>query len=156
MTIVSIIIAVAIVVADFLTKRFVYLNISPGETFGAFTPLIDFTYVQNTGAAFGMLSGMMSVLAIISIAFCIGMIIFWIIKKPTHKLLCTSLALIFAGALGNGIDRVAYGFVVDFIETTFIEFPVFNIADIGVTVGAALLMIYLIFFDKEDADTKKE
>lgn len=145
-----IIIATAILGLDFFSKSYVLNNVALGETFGSFTPLIDFTYVQNTGAAFGMFSGKMNILAIISFAFCIGVIIYWIIKKPQDKLFCISLSMIFAGALGNGIDRVTLGFVVDFIKTTFIDFPVFNIADIGITVGVALLAIYLIFFDKEE------
>ena len=156
MTIISIIIAALFVIADFASKRFVFENISVGETFGSFTPLIDFTYVQNTGAAFGMFSGKMNILAVISITFCIGMIVYWVIKKPKEKLICISLAMIFAGALGSGLDRVMYGFVVDFIETTFMDFAVFNIADIGVTVGAALLMVHFIFFDKEDKNKTKE
>ncbi len=145
-----IIIALSILGLDFFSKSYVLNNVALGETFGSFTPLIDFTYVQNTGAAFGMFSGKMNILAVISLAFCIGVIVYWVIKKPQDKLLCISLSMIFAGALGNGIDRVTLGFVVDFIKTTFINFPVFNIADIGITVGVALLAIYLIFFDKEE------
>ena len=60
-----------------------------------------------------------------------------------------SLMLLFAGALGNAIDRVFRGFVVDFIKTSFINFPVFNVADIAITVGAALFIIYLMFFDNK-------
>ena len=91
-------------------------------------------------------------LSLVSVAFCVGVVVYWILKKPTQKLFCVSLAMIFGGALGNAIDRIFYGFVVDFIETTFIDFPVFNIADIGITVGVALLMIHFIFFDKEEND----
>ena len=145
-----IIIALSILGLDFFSKSYVLNNVALGETFGSFTSLIDFTYVQNTGAAFGLFSGKMNILAIISFAFCIGVIIYWIIKKPQDKLLCISLSMIFAGALGNGIDRLSLGFVVDFIKTTFIDFPVFNIADIGITIGVTLLAIYLIFFDKEE------
>lgn len=145
-----IIIALSILGLDFFSKSYVLNNVTLGETFGSFTPLIDFTYVQNTGAAFGIFSGKMNILAVISFAFCIGVIVCWVIKKPQDKLLCISLSMIFAGALGNGIDRVTLGFVVDFIKTTFINFPVFNIADIGITVGVALLAIYLTFFDKEE------
>ena len=150
MTVLSIIIATVLFLTDFVTKRYVLSNINVGETFGSFTPLIDFTYVQNTGAAFSIMSGKMGFLSLISILFCIGLVAYWIIKKPRQKLLCISLAMIFGGALGNAVDRIAYGFVVDFIETTFINFPVFNIADIGITVGTILLAIYLLFFDKEE------
>ena len=62
--------------------------------------------------------------------------------------------MMFAGAFGNAIDRIFRGFVVDYIQTTFINFPVFNIADIGITVGAALLVLYVILFDKEDKNEK--
>ena len=78
-------------------------------------------------------------------------IIYVIIKKPKHTLQRTALMLIFSGALGNAIDRIFRGYVIDFIETAFISFPVFNIADIAITVGAALLIIYVIFFDKENS-----
>ena len=152
MTVLSIIIAAVFFFADFVTKRYVLSNVSVGETFGSFTPLIDFTYVQNTGAAFSIMSGKMGVLSIVSVAFCISVVVYWILKRPTQRLLCISLAMIFGGALGNAVDRIFYGFVVDFIETTFIDFPVFNIADIGITVGVALLMIHFIFFDKEESN----
>lgn len=150
MTFVVLIIALVFVVADFVSKNYILNNVSVGETFGGFGPLFDFTYVQNTGAAFGMFSGKMNILAFVSLAFCVGIIVYYIIKKPKEKLFCIALAMIFAGALGNGIDRLFYGFVVDFIETTFIDFPVFNIADIAVCVGVFLLGVYIIFFDKED------
>ncbi len=149
MIFVYILIGVIFFVSDFLSKRYILSNVALGETFGSFTPLIDFTYVQNKGAAFSILSGKINFLAIISVLFCIGIIIFVIVKKPKNKLLCVSLTMIFSGALGNAIDRIFYGFVVDFIETTFVDFAIFNIADIAITVGALLLAIYVIFFDKD-------
>ena len=60
-----------------------------------------------------------------------------------------SLSMMFGGAFGNAWDRIFYGYVVDFIETTFMEFAIFNIADIAITVGAVLMVIYVCFFDKE-------
>ncbi len=149
MIFVYILIGLVFFAGDFISKRYILSNVALGETFGSFTPLIDFTYVQNRGAAFSILSGKINFLAIISVIFCIGLIIYVIVKKPKHKLLCISLAMLFSGALGNAIDRLFYGFVVDFIETTFVDFAVFNIADIAITVGAFLLAIYLIFFDKD-------
>ena len=144
------IIAILITLLDQLTKYLTATNISLGEGFTLIPGLFDITYVQNTGAAFSMLSDSTVFLSIISFLFCIGIIIYWCIKKPVHPLLRTSLTMLFAGAFGNGIDRLFRGFVVDFIETTFINFPVFNVADIAVTCGAALLIIYVIFFDKDD------
>lgn len=143
------IISILIIAADQITKYLVVSGMSIGDT--AFSlGLFDITYVKNEGAAFSMLSGRMSLLSIISIVFCIAVIVYWIKKKPTHPLLCTSLMMIFSGAFANAIDRIFRGFVVDFINATFISFPVFNIADIAITVGAGLLILYEILFDKED------
>ena len=64
--------------------------------------------------------------------------------------MCTALSLLAGGAVGNLIDRVVYGYVVDFLDFCLIDFPVFNIADIFIVIGAILLAIYFIFFDKEE------
>ena len=143
------IIAALIVIADFLTKYFIKSNVALGDVFFSIPKLVDFTYVQNRGAAFSMFSGRVSVLSVVSIAFCVAVVIYWIVKQPRHPLLCTALSMMFAGALGNAIDRVFYGFVVDFIAVKFIDFPVFNIADMAITIGAAVVIIYVIFFDKD-------
>jgi len=137
-----------IVVADQLVKFFVCNNLSQSDSAVIIPKILNFIYVKNTGAAFSMFSGKTAALGAVSILFCVGVLIFWIFKKPQHILFKLSLALLFAGALGNAIDRIWRGFVVDFIETAFIKFPVFNIADISITIGTALLMIYLLFFDK--------
>ena len=143
------IITALIVVADFLTKYFIKNNIALGNVFFSVPKLVDLTYVQNRGAAFSMFSGRVPVLSLISIAFCIGVIVYWVVKKPKNPLLCTALAMMFGGALGNAVDRIFYGFVVDFIAVRFIDFPVFNVADMAITIGAALVIIYVIFFDKD-------
>ena len=148
------IISILIIIADQLVKYFVATGMSVGDTAFSVLNLFDITYVQNQGAAFSILSGKLSVLSLISVVFCVGVIVYWIKKKPTHPLLCTALTMMFAGAFGNAIDRIFRGFVVDYIQTTFITFPVFNIADIGITVGAALLVLYVILFDKEDKNAK--
>lgn len=143
-------ISLAIIIVDQLLKFLVTSGMNVGDTAFSLLNIFDITYVQNRGAAFSLLSGKLSLLSIVSILFCIGVVVYWIKKKPTHPLLCTSLVMIFAGAFGNGIDRVFRGFVVDFIQPTFINFPTFNAADIGITVGAALMVMYVILFDRED------
>ncbi len=144
------IIALVITAADQLIKYLVVSAVSVGETARSAAGLFSITYVQNEGAAFSILSGRLSLLSFISALFCAGVIIYWIIKRPKHPLMRTSLTMMFAGALGNGIDRIFRGFVVDYINAEFISFPVFNLADVAITVGAALLVIYFIWFDKED------
>ena len=89
-------------------------------------------------------------MSIISVAFCICAVIYWIKKKPTHPLLCTSITMMFAGAFGNAIDRIFRGFVIDYIQTSFINFPVFNIADIYVVCGGILLAVLVIFHYKDE------
>ena len=140
--------AVLIFLSDRLSKVWIMNNISLGERFWGIDGFLGFMYVQNEGAAFSIMSGKLGLLSIVSIAFCIGTVIYWIVKKPTNRLLCTSLMLMVAGAAGNAVDRVLYGYVVDFIATEFISFPVFNIADIAITTGAALLVLYA-FLDNE-------
>ena len=143
------VISILTAAADQITKYLVASNMMVGET--AFSlGLFDITYVRNEGAAFSLMSGRMSLLSIISVAFCAAVVIWWIKKKPTHPMLCTAVMLLFAGALGNAIDRIARGYVVDFIHATFVHFPIFNVADIAITVGALLLIVYEIFFNKED------
>lgn len=141
--------ALAIIAIDQTVKYIIASTAGVGEVL-AKIPLFEIMYVKNTGAAFSVLEGNVSVLTVISIVFCIAALIYWIIKKPNHPLLKTAIAAMFSGALGNAIDRIAHGFVIDFIRVTFIDFPVFNIADIAITVGAALLIIYEIWFDKSE------
>lgn len=142
--------ALLIILADMIVKYFVASGMNVGDTAFSVLNIFDITYVQNRGAAFSLLSGKLSLLSIISVAFCVAVVIWWIKQKPTHPILCTAVTMIFAGAFGNAIDRIFRGFVVDYIRTLFINFPVFNIADIGITVGAVLLVVYTIWFDKED------
>ena len=144
------IIAVAVIIFDQLAKLLVIHNIGPTDCFHIIPGLFDLVYVKNTGAAFSMLSNNTGLLSIVSIIFCVGVLWYWSKKKPESLLLKASLCLLFAGAFGNAIDRIFRGFVVDFISTAFMNFPVFNIADIAITFGAALLIIYFIFFDKDE------
>ena len=143
-------IAALIVVLDQLTKYFVMTKIGAHNAIHAIPGLFDFVYVKNTGAAFSILSNNTGILSIVSVVFCVGVLLYWYKKKPASVLLKTSLCLLFAGALGNAIDRIARGFVVDFISTAFMNFPVFNIADIAITFGAVLLFVYILLFDKDE------
>ena len=144
-------IVVLIIAADQSSKYWVVNNIGLTDSFTVIPKVIDFVYVKNTGAAFSFLSDKtygIVILSVISVVFCIGVIFSMIKYKPKNKLLNISLALMISGAIGNLIDRIARGYVIDFIETTFIKFPVFNVADIAITVGAVMVIIYILFFDK--------
>ena len=110
--------------------------------------ILSFSYVENRGAAFGILQDKRWVFMTLSVLL-IALLIF-IIKyaKITHPLFIISTSFILGGGIGNMIDRIFLGYVVDFIKATFIDFPVFNIADSAVVVGTILLGVYLVFFDK--------
>ena len=144
------IIAVLIIIADQAVKYLVVSGMNVGDTAFSILNLFDITYIQNKGAAFSLLSGKLSLLSIISVVFCVCAVIYWIKKKPTHPLLCTSITMMFAGAFGNAIDRIFRGFVIDYIQTSFINFPVFNIADIYVVCGGILLAVLVIFRYKDE------
>ena len=147
-----------IVVADQVTKYLTVANIALGEAVPFLPKLLQFTYVQNTGAAFSSFEGQQWLFALIFLVFT-GLII-WEYRKnamgfKTFERWC--IAAIYGGGLGNMIDRVRLGNVVDMIETTFMEFPVFNVADCFITCGCVLMMVHLALFNKEFwKDEKKE
>tara|TARA_S200000501_G_scaffold274396_1_gene258001 strand:- start:126 stop:587 length:462 start_codon:yes stop_codon:yes gene_type:complete len=103
--------------------------------------LITIVYVKNYGAAFDILSGSRIFLSTVSTIFSIVLIYFILIKKNLNNLNLLSYSFILGGTIGNGIDRINKGYVVDFINLNFIDFPVFNIADISINIGL-LFIIY--------------
>lgn len=107
--------------------------------------LFNFTYVENTGAAFSLFSGKTDALSLLTVMFLVAILYLLMKKVFPSKVLNASLVLVFAGGLGNLIDRIAYGYVVDFIEPLFIDFAVFNFADCCITVGAFMLIGYEIY-----------
>ena len=138
-----------IVVVDQLTKFLVVANIPLYGNVPFIPGVIQLTYVQNTGAAWSMFSGMQWLFALIFAV--ITVLIFWeYFKKPMDfsKFERICIAAIYGGGLANMIDRIRLGYVVDMIETQFIEFPVFNVADCFITCGCILFLISLIFFNK--------
>ena len=138
-----------IILIDQISKILISTAFSANTRHILIPGIINIVYRKNTGAAFSILSDHVMLLGIISTVFCIGVIVFFLKKKPSNPVLCTALSLIFAGALGNGLDRIFRGYVIDFIETAFINFPVFNIADISITIGAIVLVIYVMFLEKD-------
>ena len=140
----------AIVVADQFTKYLTVANIALYEDVPFIPGLLQLTYVQNTGAAFSSFEGQQWLFAIVFVVFT-AMVFYEYSKKsmPFTTLERWCIFAIYGGGLGNMIDRVRLGYVVDMIETTFVEFPVFNVADCFITCGCILMMISLCFFNKE-------
>ena len=118
--------------------------------------VLNLTYVENTGAAFGMFSGNTLILGIVSIA-----LIWYIVKEIraniNNKLELFSLSLVLSGAIGNLIDRLLRGFVVDFISFKLFgeQMPIFNVADIFVTIGVLLLILCIIWGEKNENNSKR-
>ncbi len=130
-----------IVAADQVTKALAAGDRLP---FRGIEGLFRINYLENHGAAFGIFQGKKLLLILLSAAI-FAWLIWYIVKhRPKSPFLMWSLTLITAGGLGNMIDRLAMGYVRDFIELTFMRFPVFNIADCGVTVGAVMLAIHIL------------
>ena len=141
--------AVLITAADQLTKYLTVQNIALFGKVEALEGLFHFTYVQNTGAAFSSFEGMMWLFALIFGFFTVAIVWeFW--KKgmgfTTFERWC--IVAIWAGGLGNMIDRVRLGYVVDMICLDFMNFPVFNVADIFITCGCVVLLVHLVFFNR--------
>lgn len=151
------------VLADQGTKKLVTLTMAVYERIPVIPGLFSFCYIENSGAAWGMFSSNRWVfLVVTALALIVLPVILYRYRKLPF-LFGFSLSLVLGGAIGNMIDRVFHGdvlfdgAVVDFIAADFIDFPIFNVADCCVTVGAALMFVYLIFIDKEFfRDEKKE
>ena len=108
---------------------------------------MDLTYYQNTGMAFSLFSEHTWVLTILSAAVAVALTTLLLSRFITHPFGRISLSLVIAGALGNLIDRAAFGFVTDMFRTLFIRFAIFNVADIFITVGGVMLVIYFLFLE---------
>ena len=135
---------------DQITKYLVVQNIPLFVEIPAIPGLFRLTYVQNTGAAFSMLQNMQWLFLIIFLVLTAAVIYdFWKKAMPFSKLERWLIVCIYAGGLGNMIDRFRFGYVVDMIELEFMNFPVFNVADCFITCGCILLMVHLVFFNKE-------
>ena len=133
------------VVLDQATKA-VFVGQQPGDVLaGPFLGLIDVRLVHNTGGAWGILADNTMMLGVFSVVVCLALAAFFFLSaRQINWLQTVTFSLIVAGGIGNAIDRFAQGFVTDFIEFSFIDFPVFNVADIGVTCGFALVIISMI------------
>ena len=138
------------VALDQWTKFLVVDSIPMYEQVEAIPGLFHLTYVQNTGAAFSLFEGMQWLFALIFLAFT-ALIVWDFIKKtmPFSGFERWCIVAIYGGGLGNMIDRLRLGYVVDMIEVEFIRFPVFNVADCFITCGCAALIVSLVLINKD-------
>lgn len=148
---VAIIVVVLVLVFDMLTKYLLIGSLIPnvGDQASFIEGFINFVHVQNDGASGGILGGQTALLIVITLVLLGVLVWYYLLKLKDQQnkyltLLSVAMGMIFGGSLGNLYDRVIFGYVRDFINFQFINFPVFNIADSAITIGVILLVIYFL------------
>lgn len=147
--IIFIIIAALTVAFDLVVKFFTAEYLQPLGSVSLLDGVFSLTYVENRGAAFGIMQNKQYIFIIFTAVVLALIVIYLLKKKPQGKLPYYSLAFVAGGAIGNLVDRIFRGYVVDLFDFELINFPVFNVADIFVCVGAVLTAIYILL-DKEE------
>jgi signal peptidase II len=148
----QVLIVICIILLDQGTKYMAqtFIRILPDQTIPVIKDVFHFTYAENRGAAFSILQNqrwLFIAVTIIAVIF----IIYYLLKHPKENIILKiSLSLILAGAIGNLIDRILHGYVVDFFDFRLINFAVFNVADSAVVIGSILLGYYLMFISDKD------
>lgn len=150
--IIYILAAILIIALDQITKLLTTTFFTLGEVKNIIPRLLSFTYIRNRGAAFGILQGERVFLMILTLVIFLFAIYYIVKMRPQSAAEKWALSFIAGGAVGNFIDRALLGYVRDFILLEFIDFPVFNIADCFVCIGAALYILY----ELSDICAKKE
>jgi len=141
-----------LVACDQITKYLAVIKLKDQPAFNIIDGVLEFNYVENRGAAFGMLQNQKFFFVFVAVIF-LGVIIYVLIKTPENKKynsLHILLTMIAGGAIGNMIDRLRLDYVVDFIYFVLINFPIFNVADIYVTLATVILVIQVLFIYKDN------
>lgn len=142
-------IVILVVILDQCSKYVVRQNLVLGKSAEFIPGIFDFQLVYNKGAAFGMMQNATLYFVAMALIMVIAVVLYLSFTKQHSRFELVSLSLIAAGAIGNALDRVfMQGTVTDFIATAFIDFPVFNVADISITVGCALFVFAFVFIYK--------
>ena len=143
---VALITAVTVFALDYISKVFVRNTLMvTGESVPVIPGVLSLRFVANTGAAFSLGEGMGLMFALFALVVTVAIAVYLMRSPQVSRLEVLGLSLVAGGALGNALDRVTLGYVVDFFATDFIDFPVFNVADIAICVGFALSFIGFMF-----------
>ncbi|EEQ80176.1 signal peptidase II [Staphylococcus warneri] len=143
---ISLLVAFLIIVIDQVTKWIIASSMKIGDSYEVIPNFLNITSHRNNGAAWGILSGKMFFFYIITVIILIVLVLFFIKEAQYNLFMQLAISLLFAGALGNFIDRLLNGEVVDFIDTNIFgyDFPIFNVADSSLTIGVMLVIIALL------------
>lgn len=133
---------------DQWVKYWTVANIRLHESMDFIPSILSLTYIRNTGAAWSILEGQMWFFFIITIVAVVVVTYLLIKYRNEHWLFTVGLSFVLSGALGNFIDRMRLGYVVDMFQTEFMNFPIFNVADVSLFVGVAFIFIYTLFEEK--------
>lgn len=155
MTVIALLSTLFLIVVDQLTKIWAVTQLHLSDrVISIVDGVFELRYAENPGVAFSMLEGQRWVFIPITVVFAVAIFIM-MLRSPLrrYRLFHITCVLILAGAIGNLIDRIAYGYVVDFLYFRLIDFPIFNFADCCVVIGAVLLFVFMLFVMKEDDDT---
>ena len=154
MPFISLIVGAVLVIIDQIIKYFVSAYLQPVGSVSIIDNIFSLTYVENKGVAFGMFSDMRWVFVALT-SVLLAIIIFYMFRKrPKGKFFYICAALIIGGGIGNLIDRIFYGYVIDYLSLSFFP-PVCNFADYCITAGTIMLVIYLLFFSDVLDSSKK-
>lgn len=150
--------AAALIAVDQIVKFLVRTYIPLGGSVPFLPHIMDITHFQNTGAAFSLFEEHTWILTVVSAVAAIVLLVLILRKRGLrHPAGRCILALLLAGAVGNLIDRAAFGYVTDMFRTLFMNFAIFNVADICLTVGCVLLILYVIFcYDRLEKSRKEQ
>lgn len=154
----SVVMIMVIIAIDQITKYFAKSALYPDKAKDFINGFIEFRYAENTGMAFSMFSGARWFFVVLTFAVTVAMAVYMFKKCQNNLWLYWTIGVLIAGAAGNLIDRIYLGYVIDFINPTFVNFAVFNIADCAVTLGAVSLVAYLVFdmFKKDNKEGSNE
>lgn len=151
-------IAALVILVDQLTKWLVATNMEIGERIPVIEPYLSLLSHRNRGAAWGMLEGQMWLFAIVTIVVVVGIVYYFHKEGKDEPVFAWSLMLLLGGAIGNFIDRMMRGEVVDFVSVLIpivnYDFPIFNVADAALTVGVILVILHLILEEKKNKKDK--
>lgn len=142
-------------VLDQSVKYWQVNSLEIGDSFSLFPGVVDGIYLQNRGAAFSLFQGHTEIFVGAALLFLIGVAAFWVIEKPRTVLPVCGTALVCAGAIGNAIDRIQFGYVIDIFEVKLFDFAVFNVADTGITLGVAALIVWMIWFEGKEKEVER-
>lgn len=145
--------ALLIVVIDQAIKYFVVIYLEPVSSVTAIPHVLDLVYLENTGVAFGMFKDLRWLFVVLTAVIIVVFTIMLFKNAKTSKLFSIASLLIVGGGIGNLIDRVFRGFVVDYLQLSFFP-PVCNFADYCITVGTIILIIYLMFYSDSSINSK--